>query len=219
MSNIRTLKDNGSDYPISSNIDGAVYSLISNDCVIGGMGGEFAISYSTTSLVVTFGSGSQALIGGNAFWLTADTQVTLPSNSTFKLCLRIDTSKSSGNTGSIEALTGSAIKSGNINEGGVRDLPIYQITTGSSGVTKVTDLRTVKSASDNSRMLKGVLAKGSTSITMTSNLLTDSSIVSVYSSILSADPTAIAVSNGSITLTFDEQDTSMQVVVEIVGNY
>lgn len=141
---IQTLKDTGSDYPISSNVDGAVYRLISKDCIIGEMGDQFKITYSATSLILTFSKGCQALIGGNAFWLTSDTSITLPANSSnFYVCLRIDTSKPNGWTGSIECLTDAAIKTGNINNGGIRDLKLYKVTTSASGVTSCTDLRNI----------------------------------------------------------------------------
>lgn len=143
----RTLKDTGSENTISSNIDGAVYSLITPDCVIGGMGDEFTLNYSASSLDVNFAKGSQALICGNAFWLDDIETVTLPSSSTIYLCARIDTSMPNGQTGSFECLTQSGMKSDNINEGGVRDLLLYIIVTNSSGVSSVTDKRNIVNAS------------------------------------------------------------------------
>ena len=144
---IRTLKDTGGDYAISSNVDGAVYSLATPDCVIGGMGDEFTITTSASSLMVTFAKGSQAVLCGNAFWLTDDESVTLPSESTFYLCARIDTSLPNGKTGTFECLTESAIKTDNINEGGIRDLKLYKIITSTNGVTSCEDVRTINTAS------------------------------------------------------------------------
>lgn len=140
---IRTLKDTGAEYPISSNIDGAVYSVATQDCVIGNMGNEFSVTTSTRSLGLTFTKGSVAVLCGNAFWLTADETVTLPANSTFNLCLRIDTSKPNGQTGSFECLTEAGIKNNNINNGGIRDLVLYTITTSANGVTSCVDKRTI----------------------------------------------------------------------------
>lgn len=138
---IRTLKDTGADFPISSNIDGSVYAIATQDCVIGGMGDEFSVTTSVSSLSLTFTQGSVAVLCGNAFWLTADETVTLPANSTIYLCLRIDTSKPNGQTGSFECLTEAGIKKDNINNEGVRDLAIYKITTSSNGVTACEDKR------------------------------------------------------------------------------
>ena len=140
---IRTLKDTGADYPISSNIDGAVYSVATQDCVIGGMGDEFSITTSASSLSLTFTKGSVAVLCGNAFWLTTDETVTLPANSTFNLCVRINTSKSNGETGSFECLTEAGMKNNNINNGGIRDLILYTITTSANGVASIVDKRTI----------------------------------------------------------------------------
>ena len=140
---IRTLKDTGAEYPISSNVDGAVYSVATQDCIIGGMGDEFAVTTSINSLNLIFKKGCIAVLCGNAFWLTDDVEVTLPANSTFFLCLRIDTAKPNGQKGSFECLTESGIKKDNINNEGVRDLAIYKITTSSNGVTASEDKRII----------------------------------------------------------------------------
>lgn len=140
---IRTLKDTGADFPISSNIDGSVYAIATQDCVIGGMGDEFSITTSASSLSLIFSQGSVAVLCGNAFWLTADETVTLPANSTFNLCARIDTSKPNGQTGSFECLTEAGMKNNNINNGGIRDLILYTITTSANGVTSIVDKRTI----------------------------------------------------------------------------
>ena len=140
---IRTLKDTGADYPISSNIDGSVYAIATQDCVIGGMGNEFSVTTSTSSLSLTFTKGSVAVLCGNAFWLEKDETVALPANSTFNLCARIDTSKPNGQTGSFECLTEAGMKNNNINNGGIRDLILYTITTSANGVTTCVDKRTI----------------------------------------------------------------------------
>lgn len=143
---VRTLKDTGSDYPIPQRIDASVYSLISEDCIIKGLGDEFATTFSTSSLIVTFTSGSQAIIDGNAFWLPTEEKITLPSNSKFNVCLRIDTSQPNGSTGSIVCLTDEELKSDKINNqnSAIRDLPIYIVTTDSNGVTASIDKRTIR---------------------------------------------------------------------------
>lgn len=143
MGAIRTLKDAGSNYLITSNVDGAVYSLICADCIIGGMGDMFDITYKTSSLYISFAKGSQAVIGGNAFWLEDAVDITLPTNSTIYLCLRVDPTKPNGQTGSIECLTESAMQKGNPNTGGVRDFAIYSITTNSSGISNIVDSRKI----------------------------------------------------------------------------
>lgn len=140
---IRTLKDTGAEYPISSNVDGAVYSVATQDCIIGGMGDEFAVTTSINSLNLIFKKGCIAVLCGNAFWLTDDVEVILPANSTIYLCLRIDTSKPNGQKGSFECLTEAGIKKDNINNEGIRDFAIYKITTSSNGVTACEDKRII----------------------------------------------------------------------------
>lgn len=145
---IRTLKDTGSAYPIPCEVDASVYSLITSDCVIGDRGDEFTLNYTSSSLIGTIKKGSQAVLCGNAFWITEDESVTMPASSTFNICLRIDTSKPTGQTGSLVCLTESAMKSDNINEGGIRDMALYQIVTSSSGVTTCTDVRKICSSTE-----------------------------------------------------------------------
>ena len=144
---IRTLKDTGVEYPISSNVDGAVYSVATQDCIISGMGDEFAVTTSINSLNLTFKKGCIAVLCGNAFWLTDDVEVILPANSTIFLCLRIDTSKPNGQKGSFKCLTEAGIKKDNINNEGIRDLAIYKITTSSNGVTSCEDKRIIMNPS------------------------------------------------------------------------
>lgn len=146
MGNIQTLHDTGSDYPITPKMDGGVYSLGATDCVIQGIGDEFALQYSSSSLDVQFNAGSQAVIGGAFFKVMSLTTVTLPANSTVYLCANIDTSKASGSTGSFTQRTSSNMQSDNLNGSGTsRDLLLYVIATSASGVSSVTDRRTIKS--------------------------------------------------------------------------
>ena len=61
--------------------------------------------------------------------------------------------------------------------------------------------------------LTGTLGAGTTSITLTDNAITTDSKFDFYTSIFGVNPTAVTVSNGSITLTFDAQETNMNVEV------
>lgn len=142
---IQTLHDTGSDYDIPSKYDGGVYATSVADCVCKGIGDEFTIGYSADSLNVTFNAGSQAVIGGSFFHVTALEAVTLVSNSTIYLCANIDLSKPNGSRGSFVQRTSSNMQSDNLNGSGTsRDLLLYVITTGSSGVVSVQDKRVIK---------------------------------------------------------------------------
>lgn len=240
---IRTLRDTGSTNTVPVNIDGAVYSLITSDCVIGGIGDEFKITYTGTSLSVSFTKGSHALIGGNSFWLTDGESITLPANSTTYLCARVDASMPNNKTGSFQCLTQAGMKTGDVNSGGTRDMLLYIITTDGNGVTKCEDKRTIISSSgyaaaisqlekdvdtieNNLSSLKtevttittATLSAGSTSLTISNSKITTSSALSFYTSIYGVSPLTATVSSGKVTLTFDAQSSAMTVGVKIDGS-
>lgn len=215
---IRTLRDTGSTNTVPVNIDGAVYSLITSDCVIGGIGDEFKITYTGTSLSVSFTKGSHALIGGNSFWLTDSESVTLPANSTTYLCARVDASMPNNKTGSFQCLTQAGMKSGDVNSGGTRDMLLYIITTDGNGVTKCEDKRTIIS-STNKGIITATLPANTSSITINNYRITTSSILSFYTSIYGVNPNSVVVSDGKVTLTFDSQSNDMVVGIKIDGSY
>ena len=143
---IQTLHDTGNTYNIPAKYDGGVYQVAVNDCVLTGMGDEFTLNYTSSSLNVTFYAGSQAVIGGAFFHVTSSETVTLSANSTIYLCANIDLSRPNGQTGSFVARTSSDIRKENLNGSGTtRDLLLYVITTGAAGVTSVQDKRVIRS--------------------------------------------------------------------------
>lgn len=70
---------------------------------------------------------------------------------------------------------------------------------------------------DKLEIITGTLSAGNTSITITDDGITTSSIFSFYTSEYGVNPTAVSVSTGSIVLTFDEQETDITVGVRIDG--
>lgn len=147
---IQTLYDSGEQYQIDSKYDGAVYATSTPDCVCEGIGDQFKLNYSANSLTAYFEGGSQAIIGGSFFKLTSrhtlEGNNALPSNSNFYLCARIDLNNPNGQRGSFVYITDLAnAQKGNLNGSGTqRDLVLYRIKTGSSGVITVENLMTVK---------------------------------------------------------------------------
>lgn len=142
---VQTLHDTGSSYNIPSKYDGGVYATAVSDCVCQGIGDEFSINYSSDSLNVYFNQGSQAIIGGSFFKVTSTSSITLAANSTIYLCANIDLSRPNGERGNFVQRTSSNMRSDNINgSGSSRDLLLYVINTGASGVTSVQDRRVVK---------------------------------------------------------------------------
>lgn len=142
---IQTLHDTGSTYQITPKMDGGTYGTAISDCVSQGIGDEFSIQYSSSSLMVQFNAGSQCIIGGAFFRTMSLEAVTLVPNSTVYLCANIDLSKPNGQTGSFVQRTASNMQSDNLNGNGVsRDLLLYVITTGANGVTNVEDKRVIR---------------------------------------------------------------------------
>lgn len=143
MGNIQTLHDTGTSYDITPKMDGGTYQRF-KDGICAGIGDEFAISYSNSSLNIQFNAGSQALIGGAFFKVMALEAITLVANATIYLCANIDLSRANGSTGAFVQRTSSNMQSDNLNGSGTsRDLLLYVITTNASGVTKVTDKRVI----------------------------------------------------------------------------
>ena len=62
----------------------------------------------------------------------------------------------------------------------------------------------------------GILLAGTTTITLTNNAITTDSKFDFYTSIYGVSPTNVAVAAGSITLTFDAQETNMNVEVRVM---
>ena len=64
-------------------------------------------------------------------------------------------------------------------------------------------------------VLTGTLATGNTSLTLKSDAVTKSSIIDIYTSVYGINPSNVSVSTGSITLTFDAQESSIEIRVEV----
>lgn len=148
---MQSLYDTGVSNQIPATYDGAVYALAVDDCICGGIGDEFAISYNASSLQVSFQNGSQAVIGGAFFKCDENKSVTLAANSTIYLCARIDKTQQNGQTALFYQNTESSMKKENLNgDGNIRDLLLYVITTSSSGVANVVDKRVIRTRSSTS---------------------------------------------------------------------
>lgn len=138
---IQTLYDTGDDHKIPAEADGGCYQAgMFSDCVVAGLGNEFAITTSPTSLEVTFAVGCECKIGG-AFFRIIDSPVDVElaagrgASNPIYLCARINKGRPNGSRGVFEPCTIDSISYGDINGSATtRDLPLYKITTSSSGV-------------------------------------------------------------------------------------
>lgn len=134
--------DKGETYGnIVPNYDVAVRNSPLSDCVMS-VGDKFDLGYTSSSLLVSLSSGSIAKVGG-AYWvLKDDCSITLEPNQEQYLCLTIDKGQQDGSKADITLKTLSQIQKGILyDDGSVRDLAIYKITTNASGVATIVDLR------------------------------------------------------------------------------
>lgn len=128
---------------ITPSIDVANYNMPISDCIVANKGDMFTINTTQSSLVASFDEGSQARIGGAFYLIKESASIELEANQTQYVCLEINTGNLDGNTGDIVLKTQSQISKGDLYVDGVRDLPIYKITTTSTGVSTIEDLRTI----------------------------------------------------------------------------
>ncbi len=149
---IQTLYDNGEDYQIESKYDGAVYAVATPDCICASVGDEFTLHYSSSNLSAYFEAGSQAVIGGGFFKITSRTTIDITANATYYIVARIDLTKPNGQRGLFESITNlSNAQSDNLNgNGSKRDLVLYKITSGASGISSVEDLRVIRGSGSTS---------------------------------------------------------------------
>lgn len=121
------------------------YQLYKGDCVIRGIGNEFAAVYTNQSLLVTIQSGV-GICGGRHVTEkkigNANSQITLPANSSGYLSIRVR----GGAYQDCLLRAGATLEHGNINDGAAeRDLPLYAYVTNASGITSFVDIRPLTS--------------------------------------------------------------------------
>lgn len=140
---IIAMADNGIEN-ITAKMDGAIRMALlgEEDIVIGGIGNEFELTYSASSLSITVGTGL-AEVGGRHFYCDESVQLSMPASSTRYLVAEIDLSQAAGAEGKFALVTAMTLDNLN-NTGVVRDKPLWQITSSASGVSSVVDLRKVK---------------------------------------------------------------------------
>lgn len=91
-------------------------------------------------------------------------------------------------------------------------LPDTKLTDGISYF--ITDMNVVDGYTD----LIGTLTAGSTSLTISSELLTTDSTIDIYTSTFGVNPTNVVLSTGSVTLTFESQQSDLSVKVRVSGD-
>lgn len=69
--------------------------------------------------------------------------------------------------------------------------------------------------SASSTIISQTLAAGSTTVTFSNSAITNSALISVYTSVAGLNYNSISVSNGSVSITYDAQSANMTVTLEI----
>lgn len=64
--------------------------------------------------------------------------------------------------------------------------------------------------------LTGTLTAGDTSITISDESITTDSMIDIYTDVYGVNPSEVTVASGSITLTFDAQETDLSVKVRVM---
>lgn len=66
-------------------------------------------------------------------------------------------------------------------------------------------------------VVTGTLSAGSTTVTLSSNAITSTSLLAPYTDTYGINPTNMVATTGSVTLTFEAQQTSVGVAVVVLG--
>ena len=139
---LKAMADNGVN--ITCQEDARMYDYLAGgncDYIIKGVGNDFKITQSSTTLLVKLGSGECVIQGRHVTNTTNnDISIALPQNSTGYLVLRYDLSQVSGNE--VKFTYGTAIEDDDLNNSGVkRDIVLARYSTNENGVSSFTDLR------------------------------------------------------------------------------
>lgn len=144
---LKAMADNNQN--ITCQEDARMYDYLAGqnaDYIIRNVGDSLSVTSTTTSLLVTLGSG-EAVVQGRHITNTDSTgvQLTLPQNTTAYLVLRYDLSQSAGNE--VSFISTPSIEDDDLNNAGVvRDLVLYQYITDANGVATLTDKRNFNTA-------------------------------------------------------------------------
>lgn len=132
--------------------DGALYNFLfgDQDYVFEGIGDEFEITPSSSSFLITLGTGEGVVCGRHVTEETvnnANSMIQLEANSSGYVVIRVDLSRPQGTEAYLYATP--TLSKQDLNNGGtVRDLLLYQYTTNSSGVSSFVDKRQIMQGSN-----------------------------------------------------------------------
>lgn len=132
--------------------DGALYNFLlgNQDYIFEGIGNEFAITPSSSSFLITLGTGEGVVCGRHVTEETvngANSMIQLSANSSGYVTICVDLSRPAGTEAYLRETP--TLAQDNLNNAGtVHDLPLYQFTTNGSGVSSFVDVRNISSGSN-----------------------------------------------------------------------
>lgn len=136
------------DVSISAKRDRAMFNTFAGNrsYVIQGVGDELAVASSSSSFVVTLGTGEAVICGGSMLSEGSASTLTLQENQSGYIVIRVDLSQTGDNI--CRFMNVASLVQENINDDGlVYDLPLYQYSTNGSGVSSITDRREIINSS------------------------------------------------------------------------
>lgn len=136
------------DVSISAKRDRAMFNTFAanNSYIIQGIGDELLVTSSSSSFVVSLGTGEAVICGGSMLSEGSATTLTLQENQSGYIVIRVDLSQTGENICQFTNVT--SLVQENINNNGlIYDLPLYQYTTNGSGVSTINDVREITSSS------------------------------------------------------------------------
>ena len=129
--------------------DGALYNFLlgNQDYIFKGVGNEFEITPSSSSFILTLGTGEGVVCGRHVTETAGDTVLQLTQNSSGYVVIRIDLTQVPGSEAYLFATP--TLQQENLNGNGtVHDLPLYRYATNASGVSSFVDVRNISAGSN-----------------------------------------------------------------------
>lgn len=225
------MADNNIEIPAKR--DGAMYNSFAGnkDYIIAGIGDEFEIESSSTSFVLTLGTGEAVICGRHVVETLENdsaTMIQLDANSSGYVVVRFDLTRPSGSE--VYLTTVQVLLRQDLNGNGtICDLPLYEYVTGDSGVTSFIDMRNVSQSSTSGQTLQVTLAAAnwqSDIYTITNSLIKTSGNITLtypltiteeeYDELTSAAIRPYALTDGTLTLKANGGAPSIDIPIEIV---
>jgi len=133
------------DVNISAIRDRAMFDTFAGNSsyIVKDIGDELEVTYSSSSFVVTLGTGEAVICGGSMVSEGVANQITLSNSESGYVVIEIDLSQTGTNICQFKNVA--SLTQENINDGvhNVYDLPLYSYVTDNSGVQNMTDLREI----------------------------------------------------------------------------